>query len=104
MDVVRLRNALMEFSLIPSGVLHKLCANYFARVCVIGSGSVHLQLEGHVPTQSTPETVLLSGHHHLPVPCSSKRTGQLTHTHRNAHILHNAVLVSVLPFISTSVM
>lgn len=54
--------------------------------CVIGAGGVHLQSEGHVSTQSTPETVLLSSYHHLPFPCSCKRTGQVsTHTHTHKY-------------------
>lgn len=46
-----------------------------------GAGSVHLQSEGHVSTQSTPETVLLPSRHHLPVSCPSIRAGQLTFQH-----------------------
>lgn len=46
-----------------------------------GTGGVHLQSEGHVSTQSTPEAVLLSRHHHLFVSCFSERAGQVICQH-----------------------
>ena len=77
----------------------------FLHVCLIGAGGVHLQSEGHVSTQSTPETVLLSSCYHLHVPCSSSRTGYLTYKHTFSYQqTQDVVLMSELSFITSSVL
>ncbi|CAF95957.1 unnamed protein product, partial [Tetraodon nigroviridis] len=42
-------------------------------ICVVGPGGVHLQSEGHVSTESPAETLVMSCHRHLPLPCSRTR-------------------------------
>lgn len=66
-------------------------------VSVTGTGGVHLQSEGHVSTQSTPEAVLLSRHHHLFVSCFSERAGQVIYQHmfKQTRFTQTCVIVSL---------